>query len=312
MATIVDFIAMSHSPFWDGSSGSSGPGSQFVKGVDSVRNRVRALEPDLIVVFGPDHFRNFFFDLMPAFCIALGEVQSFGDYGGYRGTLPHLPEAGRKVIDAVRSAGFDPAFSLRMGVDHGITQPYEVLVPGMTTPILPIMVNCGAPPKPSLRRSHDFGRAIGEALRGMDDDLRILVMASGGLSHWVRPMSPYDEATDHETREFLIDGRDRVVEYNRAREANLAQRIAEEHVGEVNEEWDRWFLDRMTSGDLKSIFEINEQEMERVAGNGANEVRAWLAGLGAWAGDVQTVAYEPVPRWVTGMGLITGTTTTNA
>ena len=25
--------------------------------------------PDLVVVFGPDHFNGFFYELMPAFCI---------------------------------------------------------------------------------------------------------------------------------------------------------------------------------------------------------------------------------------------------
>jgi len=308
MASIIGYTAVSHSPFWDGKPGVTGPGEHFVRGVGQIEEQVRALSPDLVVVVGPDHFRNFFFDLMPQFCIGTGEVQSFGDYGGYRGPLPHLPGIGRKVVESVQSAGFDPAFSLRMGIDHGITQPYEVLVPGMDVPMLPIMVNCGAPPQPSLRRSYEFGRAVGDALRGMDDDLRVLVLASGGLSHWVRPMSPYDPATDDETREFLIDGREQVVEYNKGREASLAQRIADQHEGRVNAEWDRWFLDRLTGGDLEALFAIDERELEEVAGNGANEVRAWMTGLGIWGGEMRTVAYEPVPRWVTGMGLITDTT----
>ncbi|MBN9130238.1 MAG: hypothetical protein J0I04_11415 [Paenarthrobacter ureafaciens] len=306
MAKIVGYIAMSHSPFWDGSFDVEGPGSAFAAGAGKMKETVEALNPDLVVIFGPDHFRNFFFDLMPAYCIGTGEIESFGDYGGYKGPLPFRNGAGLEIIEAVREAGFDPAFSLRMGVDHGISQPYEVLVPDMNIPVVPVMVDCSAPPRPTLRRSYSFGKAVGDAIRAMDDDLKVLILASGGLSHWVRPMSPYDEATDHETREFLIDGRDQVVEYNKAREENLAQRIANHHEGKINEEWDRWFLDRLAGGPLEDLLSIDPDQMEEVAGNGAHEVASWIAGLGAWGGDVATVAYEPVPRWVTGMGLAAG------
>jgi 2,3-dihydroxyphenylpropionate 1,2-dioxygenase len=168
------------------------------------------------------------------------------------------------------------------------------------------MVDCSAPPRPSMRRAYEFGEAVGAAIRGLDADLNVLVLASGGLSHWVRPMSPYDGSTDEQTREFLIDGRDQVVEYNKAREENLAQRIANHHEGRINEDWDRWFLDRLTAGPLEDLLSIDSDKMEEVAGNGAHEVRSWIAGLGAWGGPVATVAYEPVPRWVTGMGLAAG------
>jgi len=304
MAEIVGYVAMSHSPFWDESFNVEGPGAEFAAGAATVKEKVEALAPDLVVIFGPDHMRNFFYDLMPAFCIGAGEVVSFGDYGGYKGSLPHLEGIGRQVIDNVREQGFDPAFSLRMGIDHGIAQPYEVLLPDMTVPVLPVMIDCGAAPRPSMRRSHEFGAAVGRALRELDEDLRILLISSGGLSHWVKAASPYDESTDEATREFLIDGRDTVVEYNAAREAGLAERIAAGHEGDINDAWDRWFLEHMTSGNIDELLDIDPDQMEKVAGNGTHEVRAWLAGLGAWNAPVETIAYEPVHRWVTGMGLV--------
>lgn len=306
MAEIVGYVAMSHSPFWDESFDVQGPGEQFVAGAAQVKEKVAELQPDLIVIFGPDHMRNFFFDLMPSFCIGIGEIQSFGDYGSFQGEIPHMPNIGRRLVEEVRERSFDPAFSLRMGIDHGIVQPYEVLLPEKTVPVLPIMIDCAAAPRPSLARSWEFGEAVGAALRGLDDDLRILVLASGGLSHWVKSASPYDEATPEETREFLIDGRETVVEYNAAREKSLAERIARGEEGDVNDEWDRWFLDQMVAHDVEALTTIDSDEMERVAGNGAHEVRCWVAGLAAWGGDVEVVAYEPVHRWVTGMGLVAG------
>jgi len=306
MAEIIGYVAMSHSPFWDESFDVAGPGADFAAGAARIKAKVQELDPDLVVIFGPDHMRNFFFDLMPAFCVGAGEIVSFGDYGSHKGSVPYMEGIGRKVVENVRARGFDPAFSLRMGIDHGIVQPYEVLLPDMGVPVLPIMVDCGAAPRPSFARSHAFGQAVGEAIRELEEDLSVLVVASGGLSHWVKAASPYDEATDPETREFLIDGRDTVVEYNAAREAGLAKRIAEGVEGDINDTWDRWFLGHLTSGDVAELLDMDPDEMEASAGNGAHEVRCWLAGLGAWNGPVETIAYEPVHRWVTGMGLVAG------
>lgn len=304
MAEIVGYVAMSHSPFWDGSFDIAGTGSEFVAGALEVKKKVDELNPDLVVIFGPDHMRNFFYDLMPAFCIGAAEINSFGDYGSYKGSLPFIDGVGRHVIESVRAQGFDPAFSLRMGIDHGIVQPYEVLLPKMNVPVLPIMIDCAAAPRPSMRRSHDFGVAVGKALRALDENLRILLIASGGLSHWVKAASPYDASIDETTREFLIDGRDTVQEYNAAREAGLAKRIAAGHESDINDTWDRWFMEHLTSGNIEELLNIDSDQMEEIAGNGAHEIRAWLAGFAAWGAPVQKIAYEPVHRWATGMGLI--------
>lgn len=305
MAEIVGFVAMSHSPFWDGSFEVTGPGSEFAQAAKEVKAKVQEVNPDLVVIFGPDHMRNFFYDLMPAFCIGAGEINSFGDYGSYQGSLPFKEGLGGDVIDRVRAKGFDPAFSLRMGIDHGIVQPYEVMLPSMDVPVLPIMIDCAAAPRPSFQRSYDFGVAVGEALREMDPKLKVLIVASGGLSHWVKAASPYDESIDKNTREFLIDGRDTVVEYNAARERGLQERIDAGHEGNINDQWDRFFIDNLTAGNIQTLLEMSSDEVEQKAGNGAHEVRAWLAGYGAWAKPVNETAYEPVHRWSTGMGLLT-------
>lgn len=306
MAEIIGYVAMSHSPFWDKSLDTEGPGSEFTDAVSAVYEKVRKEEIDLVLIFGPDHLRNFFYDLMPAFCMGAGEIDSFGDYGSHEGAVLGAGEIGGQLIEKVRAQGFDPAFSLRMGIDHGIVQPYEVLFPELNIPVVPIMVDCGAAPRPTFQRCHDFGTAVGKAVRELDQDLRVLVIASGGLSHWVKAASPYAEDTEPEMREFLIDGRSTVHEYNAAREAGLAQRIKEGAEGQINPEWDRWFLDQIESGNTEALLNIDSEELEATAGNGAHEVRAWVAGLAAWGGPIQQISYEPVPTWSTGMGLIAG------
>src|SRR5262245_10117846 len=43
--------------------------ADFFRELDSCAAALRAFNPDLVVVFGPDHFNGFFYELMPAFCI---------------------------------------------------------------------------------------------------------------------------------------------------------------------------------------------------------------------------------------------------
>jgi 2,3-dihydroxyphenylpropionate 1,2-dioxygenase len=306
MATIQGLVAISHSPFWDIAQSVQGPGREFVGGVDRARVQVAAARADAFVVFGPDHFRNFFYDVMPPFCIGIDSVTGFGDYGTPKGELPAAGALGRAIYESVVQSDFDPAFSLRMGVDHGISQPYAVLDPAMRTPIVPIMVNASGAPRPSLRRCYAFGKAVGTAIRASSAAQRVVVLASGGLSHSVRPVSADDPGTPADARDYTINGRARAVEYSAMRDASLKQRIAEGVDGEVNAEWDRWFLDTLTSGDLEPIFALSDAELQARAGNGAHELRTWLAALGAWGGPVASLAYEPVRKWVTGMGCLSG------
>jgi 2,3-dihydroxyphenylpropionate 1,2-dioxygenase len=193
-----------------------------------------------------------------------------------------------------------------MGVDHGISQPYAVLHPAMRTPIVPIMLNASGAPRPSLRRCYQFGKAVGAAIRSSSDAQRVVLLASGGLSHWVRPVSADDPETPEETRDYTINGRERAVAYSAMRDASLKLRIEEGVDGEVNADWDRWFLGVLTSGDLERIFALSDAELQARAGNGAHEVRTWLAALGAWGRPVGALAYEPVRKWVTGMACVSG------
>jgi 2,3-dihydroxyphenylpropionate 1,2-dioxygenase len=306
MATIRGLVAISHSPFWDISRTVEGPGTSFVSGVDRARAQVAAAGADAFVVFGPDHFRNFFYDVMPPFCIGVERVTGFGDYGTPKGALPVAGSLGKAIYESVVESGFDPAFSLNMGVDHGISQPYAVLDPAMRTPIVPIMINASGAPRPSLRRCYQFGRAVGAAVRSSSAAQRVVILASGGLSHWIRPTSADDPDTPAETRDYTINGRAQAVSYSAMRDASLKQRIAEGVDGEVNAEWDRWFLDVLASGNLEPVFAMSDAELQTRAGNGAHEVRTWLAALGAWGGPVASLSYEPVRKWVTGMGCLSG------
>lgn len=306
MARVIGMVAMSHSPSWDLSPKIAGPGAEFVDAVGVARSRVAAEQPDAFVVFGPDHFRNFFYDVLPAFCVGVEAVEGFGDYSSPKGPLPCAGRLGRAILIHLMNSGFDPATSLRMSIDHGLTQPYAALDPALATPMVPIMINASGAPRPSLRRCYDFGRAVGDAIRAWDGPARVMVVGSGGLSHWVPPVSADDPNIAADVRDYVINGRALAREYNEARERSSAERKKKGVEGRVNEEWDRWFLSCLVAGELDVVLDLDAETLEERAGNGAQELRSWIAALGAWGGAVRVEGYEPVPHWVTGMGCIAG------
>jgi hypothetical protein len=52
--------------------------------------------------------------------------------------------------------------------------------------------------------------------------------------------------------------------------------VGEPRVGDIDEEFDRWFLKQLESGDLSQLLDLGNDEL-MVAGNGTGDVRAWVA-----------------------------------
>ncbi|HWL55591.1 MAG TPA: hypothetical protein VNQ78_02825 [Paracoccus sp. (in: a-proteobacteria)] len=305
MANLVGIAALSHSPSWDLSRDLEGPGAAFVAAVERLR-KFNGQKVDAIVLFGPDHYRNFFYDQMPQFCIGVEKLDGYGDYDSPAGPLPVQRELGKHVLDRLMSSGFDPAVSLNMCVDHGHTQPYAAVNPALDIPVVPIMINCQGGPRPTYRRVMDFGRVVGEAIRSFPAEMNVIVMGSGGLSHFLPKMSADDTATPENTRDYIINGRERSREVNAEKERVSKERRAEKRTGKVSEAWDAWFLNLVETGNFEPLHLMSDAEIEEAAGNGAHELRTWLAAAAAWGRDIRTVGYEAVPTWITGMGVIGG------
>jgi 2,3-dihydroxyphenylpropionate 1,2-dioxygenase len=71
----------------------------------------------------------------------------------------------------------------------------------------------------------------------------------------------------------------------------------------VNAEWDTWFLDQLVAGDPAPIIDLGNDGLEEHAGNGGQELRTWLIGQAASQLSFVWTSYEPVPEWITGMGI---------
>jgi len=73
-----------------------------------------------------------------------------------------------------------------MLVDHAVTIPMALMWPGQArwpVRIVPIAINTVQHPLPSLVRCLKLGRSVGRAIETFEQDLNVVVIGTGGLSH---------------------------------------------------------------------------------------------------------------------------------
>ncbi len=258
--------------------------------------------PDVVIILGSNHFRGYWLDMMPAFSMGVGEVKSAGEHGTPSGQQPTDEVTALALCSSLVSQNFDLAFSTQLAVDHGISHAIQWIVGEGKIPIVPLVINCFAPPLPSLARCLALGEALGRAIDSLPSQLRVAVIATGGLSHslpfpdWRSPKSEDDR--------FLVDswrhGRDRWSVYEKRRREIVVNAPAR-----INEEFDRMILQDIESGSLGSLPDrVNELSLVATAGNGANEIRAWLTLAAATQHRPgRVLCYAPVAQWLTGMAV---------
>jgi aromatic ring-opening dioxygenase catalytic subunit (LigB family) len=268
MARVVLTAASSHAPGMAAFS-DAGPQDQrdrFFGALSSLRALVVERRVDAIVLVSNEHFTNFFYDNFPPVCIGVGE-SFFGPVEPWlkieQGRIPGHADLADHVLRATMADGAEMAFSHRLKLDHGMVTVYRQLSLEGRMPLVPIIQNCAVSPMPSLRRCYDLGVALRRAVESYPADLNVAILGAGGLSHWV----------------------------------------GHPRVGDIDDVFDRWFLERLAAGDIDELCSIPDAELE-LAGNGAHEIRSWLTAAGAAAPDRATIlAYENIQPWITGMGV---------
>jgi Catalytic LigB subunit of aromatic ring-opening dioxygenase len=103
---------------------------------------------------------------------------------------PVPAKLGLHVIEHFVDAGFDVAQIADQpegrSIGHAFTFVRLRLMGEKLIPMLPIMLNTYFPPnQPPARRCYALGEALREALLAWPEDIRVGVVASGGLSHFV-------------------------------------------------------------------------------------------------------------------------------
>ena len=161
----------------------------FFQAYPPVREWLRKVEPDIAVVVYNDHGLNFFLDNLPTFAIGAAPEYRNADEGWGLPTLapyPGDPKFSWHVIESLIADEFDIATCQEMLVDHAFTVPLSLLWPErskMRIKTLPIAVNTVQHPLPSPTRCYKLGQAVGRAIESYPDDLGVVLIATGGLSH---------------------------------------------------------------------------------------------------------------------------------
>ncbi|NDL60348.1 2,3-dihydroxyphenylpropionate 1,2-dioxygenase [Phytoactinopolyspora mesophila] len=232
MGQIVGAFTASHSPGITGFPERAEPAQrEAVEGAfGEVRRRIEELAPDAVVAVSVEHFTNFFLGNLPAFAIGtagsyLGPVtKEMGEFLGVeQHDYPGDAVLGAHLYRFALESDFDPALvEGGLAFDENFCVPLKHLDPGSALPLVPVIVNGVNPPWPTARRCYDFGRMIRAAVEAQDDARRVVVLGTGGLSHWV----------------------------------------GMPEAGSVNEEFDRDFLDRLESGDPARLTDYTQEQID--------------------------------------------------
>jgi aromatic ring-opening dioxygenase catalytic subunit (LigB family) len=270
MAELSGVFATAHSPGLTGfpERADAAKRDAVMAGFGEVAKRIAAIRPDAIVAVSVEHFTNFFLGNLPAFAVVTS-ARHLGPVTAQMGEFlqipqryyPGAPELAEHIYRYALAHEFDPALA-----DGGFDFDENFCVPSRllrteAIPVVPIVVNGVNPPYPTPKRCHDFGAMLRAAIEATTRARSVVVLATGGLSHWV----------------------------------GMPQ------AGQINEDFDRDFLNRLESGDAARLTGYDDAVLD-AAGNGAHEIRTWLVAAGAAGAGVpfETLAYEPVPEWLTG------------
>lgn len=223
-------------------------------------------KPDVLLVLSNDHLHNFFLDNFPAFC--------FGCAESYESPIEHWLHAKRRTFAGDQAFG---SFLLQRALENSFDPSF------------------------SMEMVLDHGSLTPLELAGMDPDLPVVPI----LINCVQPPMPimrrcYDLGT------FLGKA---IAEYDRVERVailatgGISHDIATPRMGMVNEEFDRTFLNLLESGDVDATIRY-ATDFVHTAGNGCEEIRMWMAAMGAAQGArYERTYYRAVNDWYTGIGI---------
>ena len=225
MSTIVGAIATVHAPliFAMPHLASEEKRAAVAKGFSELASIVKGLAPDVVVCATSEHVTNFLSTNAAPFCVGIGDPNpTQPEFGLPDLDVPGHPEFARGLVEWVYRAGFDVAHSAKLFLDHGTNLPLHLITPAYDVPVVPLMINTIWAPMPSAARCFDLGAAIANYVANDGKDLRVLLMGTGGISHWV----------------------------------------GNEHHGQLNQEFDEWFLAQISQGNSEALRGLDQAAID--------------------------------------------------
>lgn len=194
--------------------------------LDRLADALEQAAPDVVLIVGDDQRELFSPANQPAVAIYHGaEVAMMGKYAspempqwlrdmgrGYWMDDNHVtagaPGFALELVRGLMDREFDVASIARIddpakaAFGHAYGFIVKRLFRGRTIPVVPVLLNTYYPPNvPTAARCHDLGRAIAGTVRAMPEELRVAIVGSGGLSHFV-----VDETLDRGVMDAIASG----------------------------------------------------------------------------------------------------------
>jgi len=219
MARILGGLGISHTPsmgveYDRGMAAGFDPAWQvWYDGTRRVKDWLEKAAPDQVVIVYNDHLNHFHFDTYPTLAIGVAERFTQADEGWGPRPFPDLPgdtDFGWHVTESLVRGGFDMTVCQELAVDHGVYSwlPY-IADPPWPWPVLPIAVNMLRHPIPTPERLYQLGGALRGAIGSYGRDQRVLVIATGGMSHQISG-TRFGMANEDLDRYFLAHLKDNV------------------------------------------------------------------------------------------------------
>ena len=159
------------------------------KGYEFSKQWMKDNKPDVIFLVYNDHATAFSLDMIPTFAIGTAAQFVPADEGFGPRPVPKVighPDLASHIAHSVIQQDFDLTIVNKMEVDHGLTVPLSLMCgqpDAWPCPVIPFAVNVVQYPVPSGQRCFNLGKAIRKAVESYDQDLKVQIWGTGGMSH---------------------------------------------------------------------------------------------------------------------------------
>ncbi len=176
-------LGKTHEPYWQ----------PVFQGYEFSKQWMKDNTPDVIFLVYNDHATAFSLDMIPTFAIGTAASYQPADEGWGPRPVPTVqghPELAAHIAQSVIQQDFDLTIVNKMDVDHGLTVPLSLMFGQPPAddfrwpcPVIPFAVNVVQYPVPSGQRCFNLGKAIRKAVESYDEDLKVQIWGTGGMSH---------------------------------------------------------------------------------------------------------------------------------
>ena len=195
MARIVGGIAASHTPTigfaYDKKKQDDPVWAPIFTNFAPLADWLAEKRPDVLLMIYNDHMTSFSFDHYSAFALGVGPQWRVADEGGGARDLPPIeghPKLASHIGHSLMADEFDMSFYQNRDLDHGCFSPLSVLCPhepAWPVKLVPLAMGVLQFPIPTARRFYKLGQALRRAIESYPEDLKVAIVATGGLSHQV-------------------------------------------------------------------------------------------------------------------------------